>query len=594
MLYRLRTRRPRRSRRWPVIPSLVVVALIAVVGPTATSAATYPSNTTYYIDNSGGSGCSNANTGTSSSAPWCDFANVNGSTFAQGDQILLRSGDTWNQALSPAGSGVSGNPITIGCFPSTSCATYWPVVRAPNTSTDAISITNGDWWTINQVTINQGANGIHFNFTTLNHQGYVLQNVYITGTGQGIVFDGFNQNPQYTVPSGNYIYSNVTISTATVTNQTKNGIEFVADYPMVQTTSSCCTNAQQNIVVKDVTVTNIACGALGLANASHVKMLGMYVDNADTSGCSGAANYIVAVDDAVWANGIFNNTPWTNANDNPAFNLDNHVTGLRWRGSYFRGNYGSALEWTENPCFHTCTSTTDTGAEISSNAFTMNSRQNSPSFYGDIDNTYAPYATGTAQDNLYYDVPQTYNTFAHNSLYTLTNNVSVSSDGNLYNGGYQFSSTQGTNGWTYTSNAATGSFANMSSYSSTTGVWTDGLGGFVSRFDMVPPTNSLRWVAKVWTAPRAGTINIRGWILKNELGGDGVQAAIAGGLGGSWIWQSVIGANDQVGTSTNVSNVSVTAGEEIMFCLNDGGWNGGTYNNSYDMVSWSPSVAYTG
>ena len=49
--------------------------------------------TTYFVDNRSGSSCSNAGTGTSSSAPWCDFTPVNSRTYGPGDQILLARGE---------------------------------------------------------------------------------------------------------------------------------------------------------------------------------------------------------------------------------------------------------------------------------------------------------------------------------------------------------------------------------------------------------------------------------------------------------------------------------------------------------------------
>jgi hypothetical protein len=102
--------------------------LVSCGGAAVSSATTYPinSNTTYYIGNSG---CSDGNAGTSSSAPWCTFNNVNGRTFSPGDQILLASGSGWLQQMSPLGSGVSGNPITIGCYGST-CSSNYPVINA--------------------------------------------------------------------------------------------------------------------------------------------------------------------------------------------------------------------------------------------------------------------------------------------------------------------------------------------------------------------------------------------------------------------------------------------------------------------------------
>ncbi|MCU1491240.1 MAG: hypothetical protein JWM85_2645, partial [Acidimicrobiaceae bacterium] len=293
-----------------------------------------------------------------------------------------------------------------------------------------------------------------------------------------------------------------------------------------------------------------------------------------------------------WVNDVFNLVPWSNASDNSMFNLDNTVTNLRWRGDYFRGASGSALEWTENPCFDSCTSTTDTGAEISSNAFTMNSTEDNGTFYGDIDTTHAPYATGTVQNNLYYDASQTYNAFCHScAYYTQSNNLAADSDSDLYNAPYDFSGTQHQDNWDYSSDAS-GTWADMSTYTtppySDDGRWSDGYGGSISQFDETPPPNN-NYLARVWTAPKAGTIQIRGWILKNTVGGDGVYADIwdTGTL--SVLWQSTVSGSDQTGMATNVDDVSVNAGDEITFSVN----NNNSGNNTDDTVSWAPSIAYT-
>src|ERR1700722_2458736 len=69
--------------------------------------------TTYYVSSSAGS---DANSGTSSAAAWQTIAQVNGQTFLPGDQVLFRRGDVWNESLTPASSGTSGNPIAFDAY----------------------------------------------------------------------------------------------------------------------------------------------------------------------------------------------------------------------------------------------------------------------------------------------------------------------------------------------------------------------------------------------------------------------------------------------------------------------------------------------
>lgn len=73
-----------------------------------------PAPRTFYVDNAG----SNSNDGLSSGAPWQTLAKVNSTSLYPGDQILLKRGGTWSEALTISGSGTSGAPVTIGNYSS--------------------------------------------------------------------------------------------------------------------------------------------------------------------------------------------------------------------------------------------------------------------------------------------------------------------------------------------------------------------------------------------------------------------------------------------------------------------------------------------
>ena len=85
----------------------MVVALLVVLLALPAGA------TTYYVAAAG----SDANSGTSISAPWQTIAKVNSSTFSAGDSILFNRGDIWyGTSLIAASSGASGAPITYGAY----------------------------------------------------------------------------------------------------------------------------------------------------------------------------------------------------------------------------------------------------------------------------------------------------------------------------------------------------------------------------------------------------------------------------------------------------------------------------------------------
>jgi hypothetical protein len=70
--------------------------------------------TDYYVDATKGN---DRNKGMSAGKPWKTLGKVNNTTFAPGDRILLKAGETWSdQQLWPKGSGAPGKPITIDMY----------------------------------------------------------------------------------------------------------------------------------------------------------------------------------------------------------------------------------------------------------------------------------------------------------------------------------------------------------------------------------------------------------------------------------------------------------------------------------------------
>lgn len=128
--------------------------------------------TTYYIDCVGGN---DANNGTSTSTPWKTFANVNSRTLVAGDSVLLKRGVTCVGigSLVPKGSGTPTSPITIGDYGT---------------------------GTLPKIDCGTGSAGTYSCVFVLDYEGYVIQNLEITGTK----VDGANG------PAGVYIESHTT------------------------------------------------------------------------------------------------------------------------------------------------------------------------------------------------------------------------------------------------------------------------------------------------------------------------------------------------------------------------------------------------
>src|SRR5690348_15851685 len=93
-----------------------VLFIMVAIGILYTSTA-FATNTTYYVNNQGGSNCNDANAGTVQASTWCTFNNINSAgAFGAGDQILLARRATWNQEMTITGTGTSGNWITLGAY----------------------------------------------------------------------------------------------------------------------------------------------------------------------------------------------------------------------------------------------------------------------------------------------------------------------------------------------------------------------------------------------------------------------------------------------------------------------------------------------
>ena len=206
--------------------------------------------------------------------------------------------------------------------------------------------------------------------------------------------------------------------------------------------------------------------------------------------------------------------------------------------------------------------------------------------------------SGTIENN-FYDEPAgiTFENSADQwSSYTQSNNNAASS---IYNAADGFSDTEGTNAWSYFYWPGSGGYENLSFNSTnvfwgstSSGYWSDSDGGSVSQFDMTPDTSSSDWIYRVWTAPSAGTVSVRGRVLKNQVGGGTLRSRSPapadrsfGRAGGR---RRTLEAVISRGMITNLDGISVSEGDQIAFCLNNS-----SGNSANSTVSWAPTVVYT-
>ncbi|WP_327318867.1 carbohydrate binding domain-containing protein [Streptomyces sp. NBC_01235] len=240
--------------------SAVVTMLLACAAVALTPAApAHAAGTAYYVD------CSAPTNGTGTSgSPWNSLAGPNATTFAPGDQLLLKRGTTCSGTLHPLGSGsAAGGSISIDAYGTGAL----PVI-AGGGGTDAVYLYNQEYWEISNLEVTntgavKGANarrgvyvvlenygtGDHYKISNLNiHDVNGDQSKEVDGSA-GILFAVLGT----TTPS---IFNDVDIDGNTVANVARSGINMSSTW-LCRPSIGCNTPAWTpwtGVVVKNNTV----------------------------------------------------------------------------------------------------------------------------------------------------------------------------------------------------------------------------------------------------------------------------------------------------------------------------------------------------
>ena len=212
---------------------------------------------------------------------------------------------------------------------------------------------------------------------------------------------------------------------------------------------------------------------------------------------------------------------------------------------------------------------------------TVRSDTSGTGHYTDIDGFISGTSSHTAEVN------DTDPAATYTSAWTLTDNTAATPS-SAYNAAYDFSATQGTHQWREQYFTAAGGWRDINPYDAAQERW--GSNGYVSRFALAPDTCTSCPIARSWEAPNSGTIAVRGRVLKEAPGGDGVTARIT--RNGTQVWPASggaqsLGGSDAVGYDTNVT-LPVAAGDTLRFEVTDGGHG----DAGSDATAWTPSIAY--
>ncbi|GGD57216.1 LamG domain-containing protein [Paenibacillus nasutitermitis] len=555
--------------------------------------------TTYYVNNKAGSGCSNSGAGTSMAAPWCDFTGFGAKTFAPGDQILLARGAVWSNGMTLAGSGTSANHIKVDAYGSGAK----PQISGSSVITSyGIIMTNPSYWDIANLEIAATGNGIRVEYNTLSHDSLTFSSIDIhdvlyTGGGTGIDIWGY---PTVTSTS-QYVLRDLRISNVNITSNKTGLLLRVGNTKYDDPSVTAYPNILQNVLIANCTFDNIKENGISALNVSHLTLLDTRINNTSQvyfpQGTT--ADFFVQVDDVRFVNSIVTNTANTGSFDMSGFDSEAFNNNIRFEGNYFGGHSGPAIEYLALNRAEDF----NTNNLVASNAFYGNNLSGSSMFKSSLlfvnaGTTYPTSITGTARDNLYYEPTGFVSVNTGAISWTFTNNLGVGAT-DMYNAGNDYSGTGNTGGSSCTAGSHCWSYQkyNGTSYSalaydSVNGRWGT-TGGYMNRFNVLPTADSSEWLARAWTAPVAGTVSLRGIVLKNDIaGGDGVRARIT--KNGSVIWPTAggsqsVASNYRTGYESKLDSVSVNAGDIIRFEVN-----GGTAgSNTNDLTSWMPTVAYS-
>ena len=541
----------------------------------------------YYIDTLG----SNSNNGTSAGTAWRNFDSVNIRTFQPDDRILFKRGCVWNQEMTLHGSGTALSWITVDAYGSGNK----PKIKRNNMASDmTITISGGDFWSINNLELCNAGMGIVAEYSTLNHEGLKVRNIY--AHDMELVwrdFDGPYQESallnisqiRWPLPkpgAADCHFKNIEISDCRTYRTLPWSLGIFDNY--IDWTDHC----YKDVVIKNNVFLDFR-GAIGLEFTTNAIIIDNVFINGgyapQSQGTTGIFFWHLKQINVI--NNFLDTVANTGNNDMSWIDVEGYTDSIRLSNNYVANTAGGAFEWLfldGRPNAY------NTNNSVTGNTFVNIGTGNS--FSKGCIYTYVsgggPFG-GIATDNLYQNRSGFAVTAGSGSFsnWTMQNNQAVLPE-NIYSSLAQFSGTQGENHWTYEYFDGV-NWANMS-YNSINERWYAG-NARLSRCNFLPDDSAAVKISKVWTAPTAGYISIRGRVLKNDIsGGDGVEARIS--CNGAQIWPSgsvpqTVAFDDQSGFDANVNALPVSAGDKIAFEID------GKESCANDLTSWAPCLVFS-
>ena len=547
----------KKNKTWAVsvFAALIAIAAASIAGAAPAQAA----GTTYYVNNASGSGCSDSGPGTITT-PWCTFTPANALTFGPGDQLLLASGDTWDQQLTLNGAGSATDPAVLSSY---GTGARPKILRDGLASEIAVDAENPSYFDYSNLELGDAGIGLRVYLTTLGHAGLNFSNIYVHDN-TGFAFS--TSNPQCLstnrmfVPAGIGITGNVPAFSSsqyaleerqfhrhhghretstpfrwrcatgsppppTGYSWTYNGTALTTDGKDDQTLIRNVVMRGLNFSGDDGPGSGSCPDSLRINDAENVEVIDSVLnDEASCATSTGTAAVILQrTQDVRFVNDILTNTPNTGSTDQTAIDFEKHNTDDQIDHDYIAGNAGGGMELL---AIHGADDQ-DNGQVIESNLFADNGTA-TPNYTGSVDvigDSFTQTATVQRQP-LRRAGRRLLATLdgATGSGVTASQNLDVNSETNAAE---SFSSTQGSGNWSYEYSTTSGATWSPLTWDATLNQWDTGSASpAVTQFDELPAACSGCLVSRTWTAPASGLVSIRADALALESGGAGVTVGV--------------------------------------------------------------------
>jgi len=501
--------------------------------------------------------------------------------------------------------------ITVDAYGSGSAP---KIIRDGNAADRGVRMNNPSYWAVSNLEVGDAGTGILVYYDSVNHQGVHFSHIYVhdihgisfgntVDSRQDSIFDsaGIEFTASVTVTAAQYVVQNVALSYIEGTHN-QDSIAFDWDNGQGLHVPD---GTRPIYAAQDVTLQNLALhdddagGAesgyacpegFRLSYMSNVRVINSVLNNeaACSTGSGTAAILVGAVKDVALVNSIVVNVPATHSADKTGIDYETLTDQVRIQNSYIASNAGPGLSLQAIHPPNAGRHDYSINSDISDNIFALNGG-GGIRLLGDNN-----VPTGVIRDNFYYEPAGFLTTgcpyyCGDLSALTVTNNMAPSSPLDLYNAAHDFSGIQGQRGWSYQYSGDDGATWTNLAFDAPTQTWQQpGLTAtLVTQFEQRPATCAMCLISRVWTAPAAGTISIRGRALGSDMrsGGSFVASVMDNN---TTVWgPEIMSYAAPAGSESNRDSIAVAPGDVLRFVVaNDGS------GNQSSLVSWDPSVGY--